>query len=404
MTYITKFSNVQITGDLNTTGNIQTTGNVNANSELIGNILQVGNLTIDSSNGQAITMTAGNSLIINGGNTLALGAENLLFGNIGNLHILGNLPSANGAPIFLSSDGNGTLSWAVPQGQGNAVVSGGTNSVQFNNGNGFGGDAANFAYTPNVGGSGIPALAINAFTTFSGANGGVNAASVNVALDVANLSIQGGSGGQILYTGGGGNVYFGNTPTGSPVGPNNAVQLNAGGNLLQGYANFSYDDSNLMLTLGGLEIDGNGLITLANTTVASNLVLPSIANVKLPGGSNNFVLKTDGTGNLSFEVSTYYNVSTISNATPFVPNTHVDDMICVPFAGSVSITLPSASDANVGAYFIIKDTWGGDRQASPITLSVNGGAQIDGQPTVQITGAYNSITVACTSNTAWGVI
>ena len=402
MTYITKFSNVQITGDLTTTGNIAITGNVSANSELLTSNINIGNVTIDGSTSNANIIGSSNLTI--GANIMTLGASLLSLGEVSNLEILGNVPAANGAAIYLSSDGNGHLSWGIPQGTGTGVVGGGTNSIQYNNGNGFGGDVANFAYVANLDGTGIPQLSINAPTVFGGnANGGVNAANVNVALDIANLTIQGGSGLQILYTSGGGNVYFGNTPTGSPVGPNNAVQLNGGGNLLNGYANFSYNDDNLQtLTLGGLDIAGStGVVSL---TTAPSLTLPTVADVKIPGGSNNFVMKTDGAGNLSFEVSTYYNVSTISDSTPFVPNTHVDDMICVPFAGDVSITLPAASDANVGAYFIIKDTWGGNRQANPITLSVNGGALIDGQSTVQITGAYNSITVSCTSNTAWGVI
>jgi len=48
----------------------------------------------------------------------------------------------------------------------------------------------------------------------------------------------------------------------------------------------------------------NPLYGITTTTIAGNLVLPTVANVKLPGGSNAQVLSTDGTGNLSWVAQT----------------------------------------------------------------------------------------------------
>ena len=65
-------------------------------------------------------------------------------------------------------------------------------------------------------------------------------------------------------------------------------------------------------------------------------------------------------------------------------------------AAARTITLPapssSAATSNVGRIFIIKDTSGG-AYTNNITLSVSGGANIDGVSTAVIGSDYGSITV-----------
>jgi hypothetical protein len=47
-------------------------------------------------------------------------------------------------------------------------------------------------------------------------------------------------------------------------------------------------------------IDSNGDVTTANITVSNSANLGSVANVIITGGTANYVLTTDGTGNLSW--------------------------------------------------------------------------------------------------------
>jgi hypothetical protein len=47
-------------------------------------------------------------------------------------------------------------------------------------------------------------------------------------------------------------------------------------------------------------IDGNGDVTTANITVSNSANLGSVSNVIITGGTANYVLTTDGAGNLSW--------------------------------------------------------------------------------------------------------
>jgi hypothetical protein len=411
MTYITKFANVQITGNLDTAGNITTTGNVSANNETLASNITIGNLQIlNTSDGNTeISQTTGGDLTIGSG-TISLVSPNLVLGAVANIHISGNVPAANGAAIYLSSDGNGNLSWGIPQGVGNGVVGGNITQIQYNNGNGFGGtDSMTYIanYISNLDGvvftSGVVTYGSNTSNTQILA-GNVISFGLPTA---ANVFIPGGAPGQVLTaTGTNGEMLWEDNGVKFPGGPNNSIQFNAGNNNFNGTGNLLFaDDSNGgVLSIGTnsvLSFAGNGIMTVAS---GSNFTLPAIANVKLEGGANNFVMKTDGSGNLFWAVSTYYNTQTIPNAGPFTPDPLVDDMAVFSYDGNVSVILPPASTQEVGAYLIIKDSLGPNRANNPITVTVNGGGYIDGLASVEVNGPYNSITVACINNTTWGRI
>jgi hypothetical protein len=426
MTYITKFSNVQITGSLNGNGNIDIAGNIAANNEALSSNAVIGNLSITtdpSSNITTIAKTDNNNLVISG-TTVNLESATLNLGNTdtGNVQLFGGAVSQ-----YLTTDGAGNLIWGTPQGQGNGVVGGTPGAIEINNGYGFGGDLANLSVTyttANVGNSNVIATTVTAVNANvpltlgnSGTASGLIANTVDVVTAASNLYIQGGANGQILFsTGPNTAVVWQNFPLTPPQGPNGALQYNANGQL-DGSANLVLTDDlthtvvslrSDALTLDAHDVDATISSTTGNITVATpsgNLILPTVANINIPGGSNNFVLTSiDANGNLEWTPRTIFLVNDVANAGPVTPNPETQDIITISYAGNVSVILPTPTANTIGSFFHIKDIWGGNRAANPVTITALGGSTIDGQINVQITGAFNSIQIAQVSDTNWGVL
>jgi hypothetical protein len=128
-----------------------------------------------------------------------------------------------------------------------------------------------------TGGIGVPAGATG---TLQYNAGGILGAISNVTstgssvsfANVANLKISGGTSGQALTTDGAGNLSF-STVTTAPGGSTTQLQYNNAG-VFAGMPNVTFS--------------------------AGNLRLGPVANVKMTGGTNGYVLQTDGTGNLSW--------------------------------------------------------------------------------------------------------
>lgn len=72
------------------------------------------------------------------------------------------------------------------------------------------------------------------------------------------------------------------------------------------------------LSLPNLKIDGTTISTTANLTLAPSgkLNLPVAENIVIPGGNTNYVLTTDGLGNLSWQNPTVVTSSTVGNVVP----------------------------------------------------------------------------------------
>jgi hypothetical protein len=154
---------------------------------------------------------------------------------------------------------------------------------------------------------------------------------------VGNVTITGGNAGQYLTTDGTGNISF---ATLTPGGANTELQYNDNGTF-GGIANTSYDGVNLLLgDISNIQITGSfpgqvikagsgGVLEFSSyapaagdyttlqynnsgelggipnvTFTAGNLRLGNVANVKLNGGTNGYVLQTDGTGNLTWTAQT----------------------------------------------------------------------------------------------------
>ena len=125
------------------------------------------------------------------------------------------------------------------------------------------------------------------------ASGNISFTGANVSLgDASNLKITGGSSGYFLTTDGAGNLSWGAASGGggggvSATGSNTQLQFNDGG-ALGASVNLTFNKA-------------TNTFATARITASNGANLGSnVANVYIGGGSNNQILKTDGSGNLSW--------------------------------------------------------------------------------------------------------
>ena len=121
--------------------------------------------------------------------------------------------------------------------------------------------------------------------------GNISFTGANVSLgSVSNLHITGGTAGYFITTDGAGNLSWGAASGGggtSASGSNTQIQFNDGG-VLGAVANLAFDKTSNTLTVDrAIHINGANL--------GSN-----VSNVYIGGGSSNQILKTDGSGNLTW--------------------------------------------------------------------------------------------------------
>lgn len=248
--------------------------------------------------GNATQIQFNNNGILGGVANTSYASGNLTLGNISNVRITGG--SNN---YYIKTNGSGTLSFTQP------LAAGSNTQLQFNSNGNLAGVA------------------------------GTSYASGNLTLgSISNVKIGGGGVGYLLRTDGAGNLTFITPPAG---GANSQLQFNSGGNL-SGVPNVSYANSALSLgninavkISGGtanyfMKTDGAGNLSWAlpqstpggsNTQLQYNnagvlagitgtsyanskLTLGNVANVRITGGFANYVLQTDGTGNLSWVAQT----------------------------------------------------------------------------------------------------
>jgi len=230
-------------------------------SNVVGAVTLAGTAAVAA---QAGTVTVGAQPNITSlGNLTSLrvtGTANL--GNVANVKILGGTLG-----YYLQTDGDGNLSWAAGGSGGNGSPGGVTTQLQYNNAGVFGG-------IPNV--------------TFSNGNLSLG--------NVSNVKMTGGTTGYILSTDGDGNLSW-IASTGSPGGTNQMVQFNDSGSF-GGEADFTYNSSTNLLSVPSIKSNAT-----ANFQGATNVNLGNVANLKISGGQNGYVLQTDGSGNLSWSAS-----------------------------------------------------------------------------------------------------
>lgn len=251
----------------NIVGTVETAKQVTESTQ--SNITSVGTLTSLTVSG-AITgtlATAAQPNITSLGNLTGLrvnGVSNV--GPIGNLKITGGTSG-----YVLQTDGTGNLSWAnLSSTLGNANVAGSNTQIQYN-------DGTNLAGSAN--------LTFNATTSTLSVIGNITATNANLGnLATANF-----------FSGDGSLLTNLNIATASVANANYAAYA---GNIT---------------TAAQPNITSVG--TLTSLTVSGSTNLGAVGNVSITGGTAGYVLKTDGTGNLSWVAQPSVSSITVDNFT-----------------------------------------------------------------------------------------
>jgi len=187
----------------------------------------------------------------------------------------------------------------------------------------------------------------------SGSFGGVpnvtwNGSSLSLG-SVSNLSIGGGTNGYVLQTDGAGNLTWtaqsGNGGgNGVPGGTNTQIQFNNAGSF-GGAAGFTFNNTTGLMTVPNTSV---GNITAISSIIALGTAnLGAVSNVTITGGSANYVLATDGAGNLSWVAQTAG-----GGGTPGGSNTQVQYNSSGNFAGSPNFTFNAATGALAANTFV----------------------------------------------------
>ena len=150
--------------------------------------------------------------------------------------------------------------------------------------------------------------------TVSNATGVVNfTTTANIALGpVSNVHITGGSNGQYLQTDGSGNLSWSTVstnPSNISNGNSNVSISTANGNITMS----AVGNANIVTVTGtGANISGT-LNTTGNVTfTGSNISLGNVGNVRITGGTANYVLSTDGAGNLDWVAQSGGNAANVT--------------------------------------------------------------------------------------------
>jgi hypothetical protein len=123
--------------------------------------------------------------------------------------------------------------------------------------------------------------------------------------DVGNVKITGGTGGYVLQTDGTGNLSWA-SQGGSIASISNGTS-NVNIPTVNGNINFSSaGNANIAV------ITGTGVNVAGTLNITGQTNLGAVGNVKITGGTSNYILSTDGTGNLSWAAQTGGNAANVT--------------------------------------------------------------------------------------------
>ena len=288
---LTSITGGNVTGQV---ANALIAGTVYTNAQ--PNITSVGLLTalsVGPNSGITLTGTSGfvraNSIQGTDGVAALYPAYGGVTGAVG---ITGNLTVGTGAAGNITANGNVTASYFIGNGSSLSSITGANVT----------GTVANATYATSAGSAttaGTVTTAAQPNITSVGtlsnltSNGTVNFTNAsNVSLGaVGNIKITGGTANYVLSTDGAGNLSWvaqtgGGGGGGTPGGANTQIQFNDS-NTFAGSASLTFDKTSNTLT--------------ANNFVATTTAnLGDVGNITITGGADNYYLKTDGTGNLSW--------------------------------------------------------------------------------------------------------
>jgi hypothetical protein len=276
------------------------TGTTLATGIVTSSLTSVGTLTGLTSNG-----------IVNFANT-----SNVTLGAVANLHISGGTNA-----YVLSTDGSGNLSWVaqsagagvsnisngnsnvnIPSANGNVTVSvtGTSNVVNVTGSNVF--VTANIIPTANI--TYDLGTSTNRFRDLYLSGNTIKLGDSNISSNATTVTILNGSGGQLII-GGNSTVNTADLSTNSITNGNSNVVVTSNGNVSTSVAG----NANVLVVTGtGANINGTANITGNVALSGANVSLGTVSNLHITGGSNGYVLTTDGTGNLSWASQTGSNI------------------------------------------------------------------------------------------------
>ena len=380
------------------TGNLSA-GNANISGTILGGNANISGVVIAGSANITGTMQAANGNITNNlivGNTLQVATANItnLFATNANFtsniyapNILANLMVANTANIVLQLNGN-TANFVTIGVTGN-IVAGNVSVTGIFSGNGSGlsqltganvtGTVANATYALNAGNATNATSATTAGTVTTNAQPNITSVGTLTSLTVSGDTVSGNvyantgtvrgtfltgtltTGAQPNITNVGtlanlnvnGNITGGNANLGNLVTAN---YFSGNGSLLTGIvvpntanANFANYAGNVTVssqpnitslgTLTGLNVSGNANFTGANVS------LGNVANLHITGGTNGYVLQTDGTGNLSWVLGGGSGNGVVGGS-----NTQVQFNDAGSFGGNSALTFNKTTGITTGSF------------------------------------------------------
>ena len=247
------------------------------------------NVNLPTANGNINFSAVGHTVMVvtgtgaNIAGTLNVSGQSNL-GNVGNVKITGGSSSQ-----YLQTDGTGNLTW-VSISTSSTLANGNSNvNIPSANGN------VNFTAGGNT----------NMVITATGANitGNLTASGANVDLgSISNLHIAGGTAGYVMQTDGSGNLSWvaqgGGGGGGSSISNGNSnIFVTFDGNVSTSVNNIA---DVFVVTQVGANVAGSLNATGNIAFSGPNVALGNVSNLYIPGGSANFVLGTNGSGNLSW--------------------------------------------------------------------------------------------------------
>jgi hypothetical protein len=325
---------------------------------LSGNTIYIGNTTITATS---------DGISINGGNGNVT-AENLT--DVPAANVIGQVSNALvSSTVYTNAQPNitsvGTLTSVTVTGNanvGNLLATGNVVGSNVTANQYLTALNANLTGAVSLGGA-VSIGALGSLTSLSNVNFN---SSPNITLGtVSNIHISGGVSGYFLRTDGAGNLSWavggGGGGNGTPGGNTTEVQFNDNG-VFGASANFTFNPFSYVLavptintttvsvgntltvntTANMYNVNLSGVLTAnsnVNMTSSPNINLGSVSNLHIQGGTNGYVLATDGAGNLSWTAGGGGG----GNGTPGGSNTQIQYNDAGAFGGSAYLTFNEAT-------------------------------------------------------------
>jgi len=403
MAAITKITPIALDETANyTVNNLTVTSNVSFGNSNLGN-LSVANFF--SGNGSLLTSLTGGNVTGQVGNALIAGTvytnaqpnitsvgtlsslsvtANASAGNI----LTDNLLYANGTAWTFGSGSysNTNVAAYLPTYTGN-FTAGNVSGANLISGNFLTGTLTTAAQ-PNITSVGtLSSLTVTGLITAT-ANG-VKAA--NIYDSTGTLTIETKYGNLAGDAGVYGNLTVGTSGTGNITAYNANLGNLVIGNFLQGTLTTALQPNITSVgTLSNLTVSGNVSLTGANVYVSN------VANLKIPGGTANYVLSTDGTGNLSWAAQTGGG----GGGTPGGSNTQLQFNNSNAFGGTTGLTFDSVNNRlSITNYTLPTNALG--NISGNTTINLNAGMYVTATVTGSVTWTFSN---SATSSNASGFI